>query len=273
MGRFTQLRTPGASGQRYRRALAAVLVLAAMAAIAGVGYLSGSSIASPAYYYYYTAPTNLTLTPSAATNTVGTTHTVTATVTDANGNPSQDVVVRFTVTGSVSATGSCKTDSNGQCSFSYNGPQLPGADLINAFADTDNSGTNDGEPTASASKAWVLPASTAGQITGGGQIDVAGDVISFGFNAKSNGGLKGECTLVDHETRQQIKCTSVTSLVQSSNEATIFGDATVDGVATTYRIHVVDNGEPGRGFDTFSITTASGYSASGTLTGGNIQVH
>jgi hypothetical protein len=65
----------------------------------------------------------------------------------------------------------------------------------------------------------------------------------------------------------------VTALVQSGNQATIYGHATDNGAATTYVIHVADNMDPGRGADTFSIQTASGYSASGTLTGGNIQVH
>jgi hypothetical protein len=32
-------------------------------------------------------------------------------------------------------------------------------------------------------------------------------------------------------------------------------------------------GEPGIGSDTFAIQIANGYSASGTLTGGNIQLH
>lgn len=243
-----------------------------MTALAVVGYASGSSIAAPAYYYYYTAPTNLTLSPAMATNTVGTTHTVTATLTDANGNPSEGVLIRFTVTGSVSTTGTCTTNAAGQCSFTYTGPSFPGADLINAFADTNRNGINDGEPAAAASKAWVVPSSTRGHVTGGGQILVAGNAVTFGFTAKSNGGLKGRCTVVDRETKQVIRCLDVTALSRFGNQATIYGNATVDGVPTTYQIHVVDNGEPGTGVDTFSITTASGYSASGTLTSGNIQV-
>jgi hypothetical protein len=53
----------------------------------------------------------------------------------------------------------------------------------------------------------------------------------------------------------------------------LFGDATVNGVATTYRIDVNDYAEPGKNIDTFKIITASGYTASGVLTGGNIQIH
>jgi hypothetical protein len=46
----------------------------------------------------------------------------------------------------------------------------------------------------------------------------------------------------------------------------------VNGVPTTYRIDVDDLGEPGQDRDTFSITTATGYTASGPVTKGNIQI-
>ncbi|PYQ19881.1 MAG: hypothetical protein DMF81_20450, partial [Acidobacteria bacterium] len=56
------------------------------------------------------APGRLTLTPPTATNPVDTQHCVTATVEDAGGTPVAGVTVRFTVTGSVSASGSATTD-------------------------------------------------------------------------------------------------------------------------------------------------------------------
>jgi hypothetical protein len=264
-------------GISYRGAIAALFVAGAFAALLAipVGNWGGQS-ASASYYYYNpgAGPLVLTLAPAAATNTVGTTHTVTATVTQ-DGNPVQDVIVRFTVTGSVTTSGMCTTDANGMCSFTYSGPSLPGADLISAFADANGNGTRDAdEPTATATKAWLLPTSTPGQVTGGGQIVVGTDKVSFGFTAKStSSGLKGECVVIDHDTKRMIKCRDVTALVQTGNEATIYGNATDDGVDTTYVIHVVDNGDSGRGSDTFSIQTASGYSASGTLTAGNIQAH
>ena len=86
-------------------------------------------------------------------------------------------------------------------------------------------------------------------------------------------GLKGSCSVVDHVLGVHVKCLDVTTYAQFDNQATFTGNASVDGVQTTYRIHVVDDGEPGDGIDTFSITTASGYSASGSLTSGNVQVH
>jgi hypothetical protein len=220
------------------------------------------------------APATLVLSPAADTNTVGTSHTVTATVRDTAGQPVPSVVVRFTVTGSVSTSAQCTSDASGQCSASYAGPSLPGADLITAYADSDGDSVQDaGEPAAVATKAWLLPTSTPGQASGGGHIEVGGNRIAFGFNARSGaGGFQGSCNVIDQTNNVMVRCTDVTALVISGNAATVFGHATVNGVATTYRIDAVDNGEPGKGVDTFSIQTGTGYSRSGVLTGGNVQV-
>src|SRR5207245_3568118 len=111
------------------------------------------------------------------------------TVTNAAGGPVTGATVLFSTSGSTNASGSCTTDVNGQCSFTYAGPQLPGADIITGCADSNMNGIADpGEPCAEATKAWTLPTSTAGQTTGGGQIlNAAGnDKIAFGYNAKSS---------------------------------------------------------------------------------------
>jgi hypothetical protein len=224
-------------------------------------------------------PGSVTLSPVAATNNVGTNHTVTATVTNTAGAPSQNTPVIFRVIGADTVSGSCTTDPIGQCSFTYSGPQLPGADAITACADSNaNSSCDAGEPVGEATKAWIYPTSTAGQTTGGGQIDnAAGDAkIAFGFTAKSDAnGLKGECTVVDISpaTNIKVKCLDVTTLVQSGTHSFFAGHATVNGVATDYRIDVDDLAEPGKGRDTFKIQTSSGYTVGGVLTNGNIQVH
>jgi Bacterial Ig-like domain (group 1) len=263
---------------REERLIGIALALAAAAyafALFGLPF-HGTSSASAGYctYDYECPPANLMLEPPSGINDVGTNHTITATVTDTLGNPVSGIVVRFSVTGSVTTSGMCTTNAAGQCTFTYAGPSLPGADLISAYADSNNNNVQDpGEPTAIATKAWVLPGSTVGHVTGGGQIMPGGNKVTFGFNAKSDGGLRGECNVVDLATRRHIKCTDATALVVVGNEAWIYGNARDEGTPTTYVIHVVDNDEPGRGHDTFSISTTSGYSASGTLTSGNIQVH
>lgn len=52
----------------------------------------------------------------------------------------------------------------------------------------------------------------------------------------------------------------------------IAGTAEINGVPGTYTVDVSDNGEPGRA-DTFMIMLSTGYTAGGTLVGGNIQLH
>jgi YVTN family beta-propeller protein len=222
-------------------------------------------------------PASVTLSPPDAVNPVSTSHTVTATVKNAAGGPVSGATVRFSVAGSVSTSGSCTTTSDGTCSFAYNGPDFPGADEIDAYADTNGNGSQDsGEPGAvPATKAWILPTSTEGHVTGGGQVlNAAGtDKVAFGFNVKGDGAdAKGNCNVEDPRADVHIKCLDVTAIVRTGNSARIYGNAQAGGSATTYRIDVVDNGEPGR-TDTFQIKTSSGYTAGGTLAGGNIQVH
>jgi hypothetical protein len=112
---------------------------------------------------------------------------------------------------------------------------------------------------------------TPGQATGGGQIPGS---ITFGLTAKSDkNGVKGTCTVIDRSANTTLKCLDATSYAQAGTSATFSGNATVNGTPTTYRIRVADNGEPGAGLDTFTITTMSGYIATGVLTQGNIQIH
>ena len=210
------------------------------------------------------------LQPVNAVNPVGTSHTVTATVTDATGHPVPNTTLVFTVTGADNTQGSCLTDQNGQCTFTYQGPQLPGADDIRGCV-------NNATPPVcgDAAKEWVLPASTPGQVTGGGQIVMPpADKVSFGFNAQSDGTTtKGNCNVIDHDKKIHIKCDNVQALVVAGTHATFFGQADQDGVTTNYRIDVDDLADSGAGMDTFKIQTDQGYVAGGFLTAGNIQIH
>jgi hypothetical protein len=220
----------------------------------------------------------LAATPPDAVNTVGTNHTVTASITSTSGASEAGRAVAFSVSGSVATSGSCTTGASGSCSFTYAGPQLPGGDLITVCSDLNRDGTvATATECVEVTKAWLLPTSTPGQVTGGGQVFNATntDQVAFGFNAKnSNGTPKGECNLVDPTgANTKIKCLDVTALVESGTHATFFGNATINGAATTYRIDINDLGEPGAGHDTFTIQTASGYSAGGVLVHGNIQIH
>jgi hypothetical protein len=182
------------------------------------------------------------------------------------------VTVHFTVTGADNLTGACTTGADGQCNFTYQGPALPGADLIQAYADSNGSGVQDpGEPTASATKAFVLPVSTGGDAHGGGRVDMPGiGRIAFEFHAKSQDLAHARCTVITANVT--VQCLDATALVITPTHATIFGTATVNGVATNYRIDADDLAEPGAGRDTFTIQTDSGFVAGGTIASGNVQI-
>ena len=228
-------------------------------------------------------PTTLTLDPPHATNPVDTQHCVTATVQNALGIPLSGVTVRFMVTGSVITGGSDTTDTNGEATFCYTGPALPGTDAISAYADTDNDNTQDpDEPFDTATKTWVFPMTTPGCeiiITNGGWIIANnGDRANFGGNAKADedGNVSGQEEYQDqgpvepfnlHGNVLAITCTSPT-------EATIFGEAAIDGAGShPYRIDVKDLAEPGKGIDTYRMRVNTYDSGEQKLQGGNIQIH
>ncbi len=120
------------------------------------------------------------------------------------------------------------------------------------------------------SETTVFPVSGIGHATGGGQI---GSTITFGFHAESDGGLRGGCTVVARVGDAKVKCLDVTLFSGNGTHVTFWGHATVNGAAATYRIDVDDLGESGIGADTFAIQASTGFSASGVLTQGNVQIH
>lgn len=115
----------------------------------GEAYLliAGSGIVSEA--------PNLSLSPTTATNPVGTQHTVTASVTNTDGSARSGVVVSFVVTGAnAGATGTCvpancTSDAQGKVTFTYTGTNV-GDDTINAAITVDGS-----RQTATAAKTWT----------------------------------------------------------------------------------------------------------------------
>ena len=217
-------------------------------------------------------PAVLSITPSEAVNPVGTDHELTAAVQTSSGTAVNGATVRFQISGATTTTRACTTAADGTCSVSDTGPVLPGADLISAFVDTNGDGTAQaGEPTDEATKSWVAPASTTGHTTGGGQLPGDINPIAFGFTAKNTSLPQGECNVIDRDADVHLKCTTVTTLVQTGTHVTFFGSGVIDGVPMTYRIDVDDTGEPGTA-DTFTITTSTGYSTGGVLLHGNVQV-
>ena len=125
----------------------------------------------------------------------------------------------------------------------------------------------------------TVPPSTAGaKVTAGGWIaTVTGGKGTFGVTAKANasGTPSGNVTYQDHGVLgRTVKSTAVTSVAVTGNCATILGDARVNGTpGFGFQVDVCDNSEPGKGTDTFSIVMSDGYTAGGTLGGGNVQIH
>jgi hypothetical protein len=124
----------------------------------------------------------------------------------------------------------------------------------------------------------TVPPSTPGaKVTAGGWITVVGEKGTFGLTAKASatGAPSGNLTYQDHGTlARTVKSTAITSVTLTGNCATILGNARVnDAPGIGFQVDVCDNGEPGKDSDTFSIVMSDGYMASGTLGGGNVQIH
>jgi hypothetical protein len=119
------------------------------------------------------------------------------------------------------------------------------------------------------------PAGTAGKVTGGGTVNVAGGIGNFGFNVKRNsatGPIDGDLQYVNHASGANVHSVAFTTFAVTGNTATFGGTCTSNGTPCTFTVNVADNGEPGRN-DTFDISVDAGPAEGGKLRGGNIQVH
>jgi hypothetical protein len=113
-------------------------------------------------------------------------------------------------------------------------------------------------------------------VTGGGWITgtpsgaKANLAVAGGFK---NGAFWGHLNYIDHGASLKVKGTGVTAYEETGpTSRRIRGTAEINGQPGSYTVDVADNGEPGRS-DTFVLELSSGYRASGTLGGGNIQLH
>ena len=116
---------------------------------------------------------------------------------------------------------------------------------------------------------FLVPAAlaTTSCATGGGAINGG----KFSFDVQQPGG--GDLQYRDAGSNVDFVSTAMTSVTCIGNKAHITGVGKNRSDDATFTADAVDNGEPGTA-DTFAITLSSpsGYSRSGTLTRGNIQV-
>jgi hypothetical protein len=216
---------------------------------------------------------NLALTPKTATNFVGTTHTVTASVTstDSANHPmaGAGVPVEFDVIAGPNAgkashplntgcsTADCTTDSSGKVSWTYTSDGQPGTDTIRAcFADRPvvvQRPEDEPKTCVTAEKVWQT--STPGKVTGGGQIQgdplfsALGALLSapavmpsasgsaqatFGFVATCCPG-QGNLEYDDHSAGVRIKAVSIDHLAIGNSSCGPNTHATFDGTANITR--------------------------------------
>ncbi len=123
-------------------------------------------------------------------------------------------------------------------------------------------------------------------MTGGGFItNPDGSHDNFGFVAGFKPGqtaVSGQFTYIDHSTGLKVKGTVNAYSANDPNNPNsrkFGGPADVDGGGltgcTSFTVTAADNGEPGKGTDTFGITLSGCTYTAGpaTLTGGNIKLH
>src|SRR2546428_118561 len=121
------------------------------------------------------------------------------------------------------------------------------------------------------------PAGTTCKVTGGGYIYVDPQQDRGSFNIEltvdSSGRIHGKISFRDPAAALAFRTLRITSVRLDGNAATIKGTGTANGMETGFVVKVEDKAEPGVGQDTFSIQLETGYSKSGVLQGGNIQIH
>jgi hypothetical protein len=117
----------------------------------------------------------------------------------------------------------------------------------------------------------VVPPPTGCKVTGGGAIQ-ASPTSEGQFSLSIHPGPSGKISYRSDGEGVSWRSTKITENNCTANSAHIVADGISNGMPVSATVDVVDNGERGT-TDIFSITLSSGYSRSGTLERGNIQVH
>ena len=121
----------------------------------------------------------------------------------------------------------------------------------------------------------IAGAPTVGKITGGGSIDLAGELGTFGFVVQrkaADAAIQGDLSYVDHASGATVHSVTFDSFSIAGATATFGGTCTSNGAPCTFTVDVADGGEPGAA-DTFAISVSGGPIEGGVLRSGNIQIH
>jgi hypothetical protein len=118
---------------------------------------------------------------------------------------------------------------------------------------------------------------TNDRATGGGWLLPGGGERTFGFEGglRENGSVHGHIVFKNHATDERLKGEVTAYVITGTNTRRLQGTGQSDGQETDFDLQVADNGKPGSG-DSFTLAyVAPGGPRleSGTLGGGNIQIH
>lgn len=127
---------------------------------------------------------HLDLTPKTATNDVGASHTVTATLT-LNGVPQVGKTIDFSVSGANTASGSALTDVNGQATFTYTGTNAGNDTITASYSQNGNVLASD-----TAEKTWIEVNADLSITKSGPAFAQSGGTITYNL-AVQNGGPAG----------------------------------------------------------------------------------
>jgi hypothetical protein len=120
------------------------------------------------------------------------------------------------------------------------------------------------------------PIGTSCKVTGGGYIftDPQQDHGSFSIEVTvdSSGRINGKAAYIDQGSGLDFRTMLITSANFKGSTVTIQGTGTANGTTTNFQIIVQDN-DTGSGQDAFSIQLGTGYSKTGVLQGGTIEIH
>ncbi|HEY3664279.1 MAG TPA: post-COAP-1 domain-containing protein [Chthoniobacterales bacterium] len=114
----------------------------------------------------------------------------------------------------------------------------------------------------------------ATKVTGHGTIDNEGNQVTFSISASqpSGSGVRGRFLFCDATAGVCATRARISSLSIHNTEADFSGAARLDdGTGVQFNASVSDNSSDGS-LDTFTISLSNGYSASGTLTSGDISI-
>ncbi len=230
------------------------------------------------------APASLSISPVNAAAVAGTTASGAVLVLDDSGAPVEGAAIRVQEGTWMDAPTACLTDVAGRCAYVYPSPDFPGSDALLVFVDADLDGEMDiGEPRATGTRTWTLPApSTSVRLAGGGTIEESGEHVanlSLRIRAEADGSVSGRCRVSITWIRPYVsesRCVELTRLTLGGSHATVFGVVDEEmnaGVHRRARIRIdLDDLSPEGVSDRVRIIVENGYLSEGPLMSGDVRI-